>query len=588
MTKTMKKTTVFAAFAAAALLAAGIGFANPVNASAQMVEGDVATSGFTMTDGASLKSATGGVGIRWQTTVTEEFKTYLTQTYGEGATVAYKTLVTGVNMLPADGDITDVTPDLKKADGETAACAILDGALQADGTYDGRIIYGAEDTAAWETIKDAAVRAELIARAYVEVTPATGDPVIIYAQANDTTRAMQGVAVHALDWGSTTDKEIAKEYVTSLSNLKAQQKQIPYYNYLDGANTMEVAGLADGTYNAYAYAAKAGTVTVENGVVSGLDRVTVEKGKTEHPLRFVNENDEGFLVSFINPTAILTKADDFKMFEATTSSINSTGATTYTKYDGYYLLANDIDWIALTDTTEKQFEGFYGRETNAHANSGLTGVFDGRGHTIKGVRAPAGGLFGMIGKTGVVKNVAMLHAVLSTEDWRGGGVLAYCIFEGATLENVYIEQEGWDNGSTSNQGLLAYSVNEKANIKNVVVKTTITQINNAHNAFAHRPAIVTGTTTGQLNETNWSNFFFLTPQDLGSAFKITAENETLDTSKYGMKGCYKYTSEAAMTEAYNAEGSAIKEKVDSFSSTFWTIKDGVPTWGADTSAEADS
>ncbi len=607
MTKTMKKTTVFAAFAAATLLAAGIGLTNPVNAWAEnetesttetitVVEG-VASAGFTMTNGASLKAVDNEVGIRWQTTVSDSFKKYIADNYA-GATVAYKTLVTGVNMLPAGGDVTDVTPDLKKPNGTDAACAVLDGTLAEDGTFEGRIVYSAEDPAKFEEIKDAAVRAELIARSYVEITTSTGTE-IIYAQATDTARAMQGVAVKALDGTNANDKTIAQQYVKSIDYLKDEQAQIPYYHYAEGdkQNTMEVAGLADGTYNAYAYAAKVGTVTVANGVVSGITKMGAAQGKTEHPMYFVNAADQAFTVDFINPTAILTKAADFDMFNLNTPFDAYT--ETYAYGDGvnaYYVLGNDIDATDhKTLNREKLTLNINAHTTEASIKSngkiqwlresGLRGTFDGRGHTVSNLTTQGGGIFGIIGQGGTVKNVAFTNVTIANGTSScPGSLFAKYTFDAATLENLYIQVKSI-TGSGDTHAVLSYMLNHRATLNNVVINTG-TSTGSKGSMLANKSArhdidaYSNYGTAGTPVEVNWSNTYVVSQYQKGLCPGISglcAANETpTSTSRYAA-GLYKYATVEDWKAAQTSEET--KNNFSSFSSTFWTIVDGVPTWG---------
>ena len=106
----------------------------------------------------------------------------------------------------------------------------------------------------------------------------------------------------------------------------------------------------------------------------------------------------------------------------------------YKKADGYFVLAANIDYenkaFGLTDSTAE--------------NEGFVGIFDGRGYTISNIKVADGsrGLFGGVGKTGVIKNVAFINVQNTENNDPGDGynrrnLLAYTFY--GTLENVYIE-----------------------------------------------------------------------------------------------------------------------------------------------------
>ncbi len=597
MTKSMKKTTVFAAFAAAALLAAGIGVSSPVKASAEdMVVGGVATSGFTMTDGASLKAVNGEFGIRWETNVSADFQSYLAENYA-GATITYKTLVTGVNMLEG-GDITAVTPDLKKPGTEEAACADLKGTLS-EGKYEGRIIYGAENPEEFEAIKDAAVRAELIARAYVEIKTESGVE-IIYAQAEDTTRAMQGVAVKALDGSNATDKAIAGEYVNGLANLREKQTKTVYYHYADGdkKNTMEVKDLPNGTYDAYVGAKKVGSGTVVDGVASGLDKMHVAKWsdqkeetivtQKEHTIYFVNENDDGYLVDFINPTKIIMEAADLDVFKPV-----ETGSFTLR---GYYVLGQDIDATGYNNN-------YYKHSTNSTAQTakatGFLGTFDGLGHTIDKLVANTGGIFGDIGWSGVVKNVALTNAKATTwsstqfsttaDTAADRQLLANCIYKSATVENVYIQIANINGGGNQDAaGAVAYSISGRANLKNVVIVQTVNGANwgwslcRNHARESEDTYVRDGVT---LNQIGWSDVHILSKsQEIDGNQHAIGCNVEGTAVKFAGLFEYRGADAAAVIDSFKTQyadvNSSVRASIDTFDSAYWSVVDNVITWGA--------
>ena len=171
---------------------------------------------------------------------------------------------------------------------------------------------------------------------------------------------------------------------------------------------------------------------------------------------------------------VIRTADDFyslsSFVDATTKDIT-----------GYYLLANDIDCSSKGDFVSlcprgKESEGGCG----VYDSDGWLGTFDGNNHIIKGLKNTGWhpGIFGQIGVTGVVKNVAFVDAV--SQGW--GGFLAEDVY--GTMENilvtgvatkVYANQNNYDVCT-----LVAGALDKNATIKNITVIATANFGNNIY------------------------------------------------------------------------------------------------------------
>ena len=133
-----------------------------------------------------------------------------------------------------------------------------------------------------------------------------------------------------------------------------------------------------------------------------------------------------------------------------------------TVYTGSLALDADVD---LTGKSIGNFAMF------KMANE-FDGTFDGRNHTITGIKPSATtGLFGTVGVNGVVKNLKLTGAQITTY---GGGVAYVCK---GTLENIYVQGSITADGmgASSNlanfgSGLLAGIFNSTAKVNNCIVE----------------------------------------------------------------------------------------------------------------------
>ena len=132
----------------------------------------------------------------------------------------------------------------------------------------------------------------------------------------------------------------------------------------------------------------------------------------------------------------------------------------YVGADGYFVLADDVDMqgdiFRLTYLDNTNYPGF-------------TGTFDGRGHTVYNVGGSnngncRSGMFGLVKKGGVIKNVAFVNCWGANYRTDGGtrqegkhNVVVGCL-SGGTIENVYLYAvrddkmtQPWGNGALVGQ-----------------------------------------------------------------------------------------------------------------------------------------
>ena len=118
------------------------------------------------------------------------------------------------------------------------------------------------------------------------------------------------------------------------------------------------------------------------------------------------------------------------------------GAVTYWTYSGYFILSNDIVVPSDAGVFSAKCTGNLSSGSQIQDAQGFNGTFDGRGHTICGLKTGAGGLFGDIAKGTVIKNLALTDVVVSeaASANAGAGVLAYS-FVGGAVENIFVSFE---------------------------------------------------------------------------------------------------------------------------------------------------
>ncbi|MBE5752348.1 MAG: Ig-like domain-containing protein [Clostridiales bacterium] len=189
-------------------------------------------------------------------------------------------------------------------------------------------------------------------------------------------------------------------------------------------------------------------LTVDGNKVFGVE--TNKKGLTQTQI-IVYSARLGYRVNLEGYTGIIDEAEDLKWF-----GVKNDGFAKHPEYneevdkydrgytflaqrqDGYYILANDIDASnyvqpnageSLTNSISE-----ISKYTESLGGIGLTGTFDGQGHTIRGLSVGRYGLFGIV-FGGTLKNVAFTEVKSKADKY--GSVIAQWLIN-ATLDNVYL------------------------------------------------------------------------------------------------------------------------------------------------------
>lgn len=189
----------------------------------------------------------------------------------------------------------------------------------------------------------------------------------------------------------------------------------------------------------------------------------------------VETNETIYSVNVRMVTKLLgTQQDIIDTFSIVNVEMSGNAVSAGSAFAGYYLLANDITWdSATTHNVDKNAALGTAGLKNAHANAdvGLTGVFDGDGHTITGMKVTSGGLFGFV-SGGTVKNVGFSGVILEGADTganmqfgQSKSTLAFSL-KNAKIENVYIQANNISPLTTSKTG-------NRSLVANVILGTTV-------------------------------------------------------------------------------------------------------------------
>ena len=353
------------------------------------------------------------------------------------------------------------------------------------------------------------------------------------------------------------------------------------------------------------------TFAIENGAV------------TDHANFFANyvDGNEYYLtaytgynvyrIKYVLATKFIENPEDFDMFNhdwAATGQISL--------FDGYYVLINDIDMAnhVLKDhnySTNNVFPG------NGEQSAGLTGTFDGLGHVVSNVTAPSNGIFSTM-CDGHIKNVAFTNVKLTgyytglfahqfywskkSEDIKprltnvyvsvdefeysrgGGGVLTGNASDPRTIfTNVVVEYLGFDatEGSTEMNWLnskyvfagftpYAYIPGNYQQYENsfLISKAPLSVQLYKNDDGSHKPIVYIPQNKATVNE---DSSVTITDPFYKQVVEHYAGN---DYNKNFIAKMNVYDDYYAMAQ----DAEANKEALESFSSKYWVVVNGVPTW----------
>ena len=368
---------------------------------------------FYMTDIVEIRTVTDENAIRWSTNVTQAYWTSITETY-DSATIEFHTVINRAEN-PVAEDAMDFSYIFEN--GETPT--FTDGVY----TYYHAIYFDNLQSELEAKYSDAetvnaylqkAYSMELSATAYVRIVRDGEEDVIIAAENADNTRSMQGLALDKLSSGNydSDDEEAIKSYVGSENYTCTPSTEIDsFYSAETKTGTIILNNLGMETISAdadvYVGAKKVNATIVENKIT--IEGLTLTE-KEDYTLNVYNGNGEAYAQTVKCATKILTTLADFNMFIQ--SSTDAEGDYN-TVLDGYYVLGNDIDVSKANKSFTQVYKLATSEEFNVKKEQGLTGTFDGNGHTINGLVMRGAGLCWRVFEGATVKNCALTGLKLS-------------------------------------------------------------------------------------------------------------------------------------------------------------------------------
>lgn len=346
---------------------------------------------FAMETGATIRTNPDESGMRWITTVSEE---WYSATVPKGAKAEFGTFVTSADNVGSVAELNENFNKGKKDIECPSEAKFKDGAF----TYYSSVIY---NNVATEK-KKAAYAEELVARSYVRYSTDNGASwTYAYADAEDSMRCIRVVAATTI---------LDEEGFASLPTDEDRNAVKAYVGECDGDlvgdGYLETA--ENDTFDASSY-----TTVYQNSKKTSDVKTEFTIGEHYNYMYF-DENGNFATACFQYVTQALDDEAEFQQVLRT----NETGTTS----EGYYALAKDITLTGLW-TNSMIFKG----------------ILDGNGYTIRGLSmSKNAGLFLAINGA-TIKNISVKDAELKG---RETGVFAYQTAGTATFENVYVSLAG--------------------------------------------------------------------------------------------------------------------------------------------------
>ena len=441
------------------------------------------------------------------------------------------------------------------------------------------------------------------------------------SKANEATRADAGNQTGATitiagvkRYASVGDMQKAGNDYSSFDNgfWTVEEGKIPYFNV--HTNTINVQGtyyldMSEGTFGAEDMVKMFGSATaVIESVKVGETEYTVTNGKVAGvpvnkngaPVQMtitLQGNEDVYKVSVIPATKVIDEASDLAVFDlgkdAYAMNTETTGQTIgrANAFDGYYVLKKDIDCTGYVHsvTTSQKANAWDGLNISGHGNIGLTGVFEGNGHTISNLSLNRRGLFGAI-VGGTVQNVGFENLKFTRDDINGTSLVYHgmdsyalaCVIERATLKNVYVHLPTMQvsyNGGTGMTGAgsalrgagLAHSIDGSTVMENCVIK--IDEYNYMTNASYNGGSLMCVADSTEGAYANFKNVYVISNAMLAGS-KANADTQADASNQTGasitIAGVKRYATAQAMQDANN--------DYTAFNNGYWTVTNGVLSW----------
>ena len=504
---------------------------------------------FEMTDGAAVRLARNEddkSGIRWETTLNTAF--YNSLNIGENP-VELGVLVAPAKNIGKDEELTISTLEVDSIPCSSAINFNQDGEF----TYYSSIVYDALTEA--QQLKAYAI--ELAARAYIKI----GDS-YTYVNEYNTTRSMRAVAYEALNNGYTLE-QVGKYF----GDVEECDIMSGYYSEVDAAATLtNVNNLAKGTYSASVKAQPVSVVVNSDSTMTVSGELYGFTAGEKYELNVFDSKNNVYKQEFTYATLVIDEAIDLDYFYLGNDRDASTfrAWTDADKFDGYYVLAKDINAQGYVFGATKEGEGETPKNldksgsagTNNLQNMGLTGTFDGQGYSITNFAPNGAGLFAAI-NGGTVKNVSITN--VAGANFNTAGSYLATILRDATIENVYIDcvkASGWATYA------FARFILGETKLTNCIINVNMGTSNPSWGAMVES---INATVT-------FENCYVISKFALNGTKTPASDASNIETTDTKFKGVKRYNTAADMI------ADAENNNYDSFLAQYWDKTSGMPVW----------
>ncbi len=334
----------------------------------------------------------------------------------------------------------------------------------------------------------------------------------------------------------------------------------------------------------------------DNGALVGVEPVLIKEDGYTTDVGYVTlqATADGVKTNYLVKayTLVIDSAADLEYFQIqgsdTKYKFNSVEDAEASKFNGYYILAKNIDgnkdgYTSHEHVGPKTFQGINGEGKqnmtlasddsviDISGNFGLTGTFDGNGYTVSNITMNANGLFGVIGEYGTVQNVAFKNIEM-------GNTLGYYslfgayLFDYAKISNVYVSSEYCRN--TKNDCLLAAYARYTVVMENVIIEPSNENVSSNTTQYGVFGQVNTGgKTTDESVWANWKNVYFLdTISFTYVSGKTSYDAANISNATNKITGCERYDSFEDMPTTEGKYADLIK------TGYFKLDTDGRPVW----------
>ena len=466
--KTMMKKNLIKACAILAVAAIPVAFAsiNTVETSANTVTSTA--SKFYMEKGASVRTTSDEVGIRFKATITKSYWEELQKEYGADATYSFYSVVTD-DTKDIKKDYGTITPDFTESDTHN---------------FYSTIVYTTEELEE-AGLLDEACELELSAQTYLEVTKAgETEATTIVAYGTTGKRSMKAVANAAVLDGNE-EEDLAKYFTVG-----NRSEAIECYSFEDNSGVVNMAAMPAWTNDMEVYyGAEKVNVTYANGTLS-LTGFALPEGQTQ-----------GYMSVFNGSTVYSAKVSDaLKITQAQVE--DGTLFTNIQTNDANMViyLASNISLAGKTWTPTDVFAG----------------TFDGGNHIIDGLTTTTNsesayyGFFRRL--NGTLKNVAFTNVTLAANS----AVICGDTRANTIIENVFIHVRTTATAGTSDYSAICNRAPSSGGarmilVSDVVIKMPGTAPNESVYGYQHYNVV----------QSIWTNVYTIGIKDTTSETLIT-------------------------------------------------------------------